>query len=70
MRRCACAPELSGGVSRDKRGVYRIAVMGFCKRRFPTRRTRETFGASVISSVIGLAESENRSKQTGADEKI
>src|SRR5713226_978195 len=43
--------------------------MGFSKRRFPTRRTRETFGASVISSVIALAESENRRKQTGVDDR-
>ena len=45
------------------------AVMVFAKRRFPTRRTRETFGASDISSVIALAESENRRKQTGADDR-
>ena len=36
---------------------------------FPTRRTRDTFGASVIASVIALAESENRRKQTGADDR-
>jgi hypothetical protein len=43
--------------------------MGFCERRFPPRRTRDTFGASVISSVIALAESENRHKQTAADDR-
>ena len=50
------------------RSVYRTAVMEMiCKRRFPTRRTRDTFGASVISTVTALAESENRRKETGAD---
>jgi hypothetical protein len=34
------------------------------------QRNAETFRASVISSVIALAKSENRSKQTGADEEI
>ena len=49
---------------------YRTAVLAMiCKRRFPSRRTRGTFGASVISSVIALAESENRNEQTAADDK-
>ena len=34
------------------------------------RGTPETFAASVISSVITLAKSENGSKQAGADERI
>jgi hypothetical protein len=36
----------------------------------PTGDNRETLAASVISSVTALAKSENRSKQTGADERI
>jgi hypothetical protein len=36
----------------------------------PARKTRELFVASDISSVIAPAESENRSKQTAADETM
>src|SRR5947207_15043966 len=55
---------VAGRVGNQKRrSVYRTAMMGFCECSFQTRRTPETFAPSVISSVIELAESENRSKQ-------
>src|ERR1700730_7391009 len=42
---------------------------GFASAGFRRGELGRTFGASDISSVIALAESENRRKQTGADDR-